>query len=121
MTDFKKLLIWQRSHNLVLEVYSISKKFPKDEIYGLTSQIRRCAVSVPSNIAEGSGKNTDAELARYLVIAMGSFSELEYQMILARDLDFINIVEFEKMNNEINESKKMLNVFISKIKTRIKY
>jgi four helix bundle protein len=89
MKNFKELKIWQRSHQLVLDIYLITKSFPKEEVYGLTSQIRRSCSSIPTNIAEGCGRNSDAELNRFLVIAMGSASELEYQLILIKDLGYI--------------------------------
>jgi four helix bundle protein len=86
MQDFRNLLVWQKSHELVLEIYRISRDFPREELFGLTSQMRRCAVSVPSNIAEGCGRGSDPDFARFLIIAMGSCSELEYQVLLSRDL-----------------------------------
>ena len=89
MKDFQKLQIWQRSHQLTLEVYRVTGAFPKHELYGLVSQIRRAASSVPTNIAEGCGRDTEADFARFLQIAMGSGSELEYQFILAHDLNYL--------------------------------
>lgn len=83
MKNFKELLIWQRSHQLVLEIYIITKSFPKDELFGLTSQMRRSSASIPTNIAEGCGRNSDAEMNRFLIIAQGSAAELEYQIILS--------------------------------------
>jgi four helix bundle protein len=115
MKNFKELRIWQRSHQLVLDVYQITKSFPKEEVYGLTSQIRRSCSSIPTNIAEGCGRNSDAELNRFLVIAMGSASELEYQLILSKDLGYIQFENYEKMNNELVEIRKMLNMFIQKL------
>jgi four helix bundle protein len=88
MKDFRQLKVWEKSHQLALSVYKATKKFPKEELYGLTSQIRRASMSIPTNIAEGCGRNTDKEFARFLQIAMGSASETEYQLILARDLEF---------------------------------
>ncbi len=113
MKNFKELRIWQRSHQLVLDIYLITKSFPKEEVYGLTSQIRRSCSSIPTNIAEGCGRNSDAELNRFLVIAMGS--ELEYQLILIKDLGYIQIESYEKLNNELVEIRKMLNTFIQKL------
>ncbi len=115
MKNFKELRIWQRSHQLVLDIYLITKSFPKEEVYGLTSQIRRSCSSIPTNIAEGCGRNSDAELNRFLVIAMGSASELEYQLILIKDLGYIQIENYEKLNNELVEIRKMLNMFIQKL------
>jgi four helix bundle protein len=81
--DFRNLVVWQKSHELVLDVYRISRDFPREELFGLTSQIRRCAVSIPLNMAEGCGRGSDPDFARFLVIAMGSSSELEYQLLLS--------------------------------------
>src|SRR5947209_6396749 len=89
MQDFRNLLVWQKSHELVLQVYRISRDFPREEFFGLTSQMRRCAVSVRSNIAEGCGRGSDPDFARFLIIAMGSSSELEYQLLLSRDLGYV--------------------------------
>lgn len=115
MKNFKELRIWQRSHQLVLDIYLITKSFPKEEVYGLTSQIRRSCASIPTNIAEGCGRNSDAELKRFLTIAMGSASELEYQLILSNDLGYIQTDNYEKLNNELIEIRKMLNTFIQKL------
>lgn len=81
MKDFRKLQIWEKSHVLVLSVYKQTKSFPKEELFGLTSQIRRAAASIPANIAEGCGRGSDAELARFAQISMGSASELEYHIL----------------------------------------
>lgn len=115
MKNFKELRIWQRSHQLVLDIYLITKSFPKEEVYGLTSQIRRSCASIPTNIAEGCGRNSDAELKRFLTIVMGSASELEYQLILSNDLGYIQTDNYEKLNNELIEIRKMLNTFIHKL------
>ena len=115
MRDFKKLKVWQRSHQLVLDIYKSTEKFPKIELYGLTSQIRRSAVSIPSNIAEGCGKEGQAEFARYLRIAMGSASELEYQLILSHDLKYLSEEYFHVLEDEVTQLKKMLVVFTKKI------
>jgi four helix bundle protein len=115
MRDFKKLKVWQRSHQLVLDIYKSTEKFPKIELYGLTSQIRRSAVSIPSNIAEGCGKEGQAEFARYLRIAMGSANELEYQLILSHDLQYLTAEVFETLIDEVNQLKKMLVTFVKRI------
>lgn len=119
MQDFKELKIWQRSHKLTLSIYKLSKAFPKEEIYGLTSQMLRSAASIPTNIAEGTGRNTDPDFNRSLVLAMGSAAELEYQLILSKDLGYCNLTEFESLTNELVEIRKMINVFIQKIQIRI--
>lgn len=108
MKDFRQLKVWEKSHQLALAIYKETKKFSKEEFYGLTSQIRRASMSIPTNIAEGCGRNTDAEFARFLQIAMGSASETEYQLILARDLEFLSKENHEKLHKEVEEVKRML-------------
>ncbi len=117
MQDFRKLLVWQQSHELTLMIYQTTAGFPKDEIYGLTSQIKRAAASVPANIAEDCGRETNAELGRFLYIAMGSASELEYHLLLARDLNFIDPKRYDQLNEQVDKVKRMLNNFIQKIKS----
>ncbi len=116
MKDYKKLLVWSKAHDLVIEVYKATAKFPKEEIYGLTSQIRRSAGSIPANLAEGCGRNTDGELYRYSCISMGSASELEYQLLLSKDLNYLSEETFTFLNENLLEIKKMLNSFIQKVK-----
>ncbi|MCW5853511.1 MAG: four helix bundle protein, partial [Anaerolineae bacterium] len=89
MRDFRKLQVWVKAHQLTLNTYKVTRPFPKEELYGLTSQIRRASASIPANIAEGCGRQGAAELTRFLNIALGSASELEYHFILAHDLGFI--------------------------------
>jgi four helix bundle protein len=108
MKDFRQLKVWEKSHQLALAVYKATKDFPKEELYGLTSQIRRSSMSIPTNIAEGCGRNTDKEFARFLQIAMGSASETEYQLILARDLGFLSQDSYGALQNEVEEVKRML-------------
>lgn len=105
MRDFKKYDIWQLSHSLTLEVYKITSTFPKEEIYGLSSQIRRAVSSIPTNISEGCGRNSDKEFNQFLNIALGSANETEYLLILSRDLNYINNEIFEKLDKEINTIK----------------
>lgn len=116
MKDFKSLLIWEWAHKLVLKLYKITVAFPKEEVYGLTSQIRRSASSVPTNIAEGCGRNTDGDLYRFLCISMGSASELEYQLLLCYDLKYISEETYLILEKKLVELKKMLNAFIQKLK-----
>jgi four helix bundle protein len=116
MKDFKKLKVWQKAHDLTLRIYKITRIFPKEELYGLTSQIRRSASSIPTNIAEGCGRNGDADFARFLQIAMGSASELEYQIMLAHDLDLIESHIYNELADDISEIKQMLTSFIKKLK-----
>ncbi|MBA4406138.1 hypothetical protein C0389_02570 [bacterium] len=115
MRDFKKLKVWERAHNLALNLYKLTKSFPKEELYGITSQLRRAVISIPTNIAEGSGKQTEKEFARYLSIAAGSASETEYLIILSKDLKFIKESVAADLIIEINEIKKMLNALMIKI------
>ena len=117
MKDFRQLKVWEKAHQLALVVYKATKEFPKEELYGLTSQIRRASMSIPTNIAEGCGRNTDAEFARFLQIAMGSASETEYQLILARDLEFLPINTYEKLHNDVEEVKRMLASLLKTIRT----
>ena len=116
MKDFRQLKVWEKAHQLALAVYKATKSFPKEEIYGLTSQIRRASMSIPTNIAEGCGRNTDAEFARFLQIAMGSASETEYQLLLSHDLGFLTKVQYEKLNNDVTEVKRMLTSFIQTLR-----
>ncbi len=116
MKKFRDLQIWQRSHKLTLEIYRITKEFPKSELYGLVSQMRRSSSSIPANIAEGCGRNTEKDFARFLDNAMGSASELKYQLILAYDLQYITLDNYEKTNAELTEIKRMLNAFIQKLR-----
>jgi four helix bundle protein len=108
MKDFRQLKLWEKAHQLTLAVYKVTKGFPKEGLYGLTSQIRRSSMSIPTNIAEGCGRNTDAEFARFLQISMGSASETEYQLILARDLEFLSKEAHEKLHMDVEEVKRML-------------
>jgi four helix bundle protein len=116
MKAFKQLTVWQKSHELVLEIYRVTTKFPKEELYGLTSQIRRCSSSIPANIAEGCGRAGDAELARFLQIAMGSASELEYHLLLAYDLQILSEADHKRLTRQVIEVKRMLTSFIRKLK-----
>ena len=108
MQDFKNLDVWQKAHQLTIAVYKASVVFPQDELYGLTSQIRRAASSIPANIAEGCGRKGNVELSRYLQIAFGSASELEYHLILAHDLNLITDGIYQDLSNQVDEVKKML-------------
>ena len=115
MNYFKELKVQQKAIELVTETYLKTQNFPKEEIYGLTSQIRRCAVSIPSNIAEGCGRNSDKDFCRFLYIAFGSANELEYQLLLSIDLKFIELENGQKLLFQIEEVKKMLNGLITKL------
>ena len=116
MRDFHKLGIWQRSHQLTLDVYKMSKSFPKDELFGLSSQIRRAASSIPTNIAEGCGRASNKDYAHFLQIAIGSASEVEYELLLAHDLEYINDEAFNKLTSETIAIRKMIIKYQSELK-----
>jgi len=108
MRDFKKYNIWTLSHELTLDIYKISKEFPKGEIYNLTSQIQRASSSIPTNIAEGAGRDSDAEFNRFLTIALGSASETEYLILLSKDLGYMNSESYEELTFKVNTVKKKI-------------
>lgn len=105
MRDFKKYDIWQLSHSFTLEIYKMTSNFPKEELYGLTSQIRRASASVPTNISEGCGRSSDKEFNQFLNIALGSACETEYLLILSRDLQYLNNEIANKQLEKINSIK----------------
>jgi four helix bundle protein len=115
MKDFRQLKVWQKAHQLTLAIYQVTGSFPRDEIYGLTSQMRRAAASIPSNLAEGYGRNSDAEWARFSSMAAGSASELEYHLLLARDLNLIQLNDYQSLAEQVIEIKRMLTVSIQKL------
>jgi four helix bundle protein len=114
--DFRELKVWQRSHALTLTIYRLTKKFPQDELFGLTSQIRRASASIPANIAEGCGRDGDAELKRFLNIALGSACELDYHVLLATELGYVEATEAAALAPEVFEIRQMLGAFIQKLK-----
>ena len=114
MRNHKDLIVWQKGIVLVKELYRITRSFPKEEAYGITSQMRRAAVSIPSNIAEGYGRGHDKELTQFLYIALGSASELETQLIICNDIAYITEEEFNLLNNLNTEIIKMLSSLINK-------
>ena len=115
MKDFRDLKVWEKSHNLALLVYKRTQPFPKQEMFGLTSQTRRAAVSIPANIAEGCGRGGNFELARFLSIAMGSASELEYLLLISAGLGFFNRIDHKELELATTEVKRMLASLIAKI------
>jgi four helix bundle protein len=115
MKDFRQLSVWQKSHELTLAIYKLTRSFPREEMYGLTTQIRRACSSIPANIAEGCGKDGDAELARYCGIARGSASELEYHLLLARDLKLLQADNYAQISERVVELKRMLTGLIQKL------
>jgi four helix bundle protein len=108
MKDFRSLQVWEKAHQLALAVYKATVTFPASELYGLTSQLRRSGASIPTNLAEGCGRDGDAEFARFTQIAMGSASELEYLLLLSKDLRLLQEVDYERLSAATQEVKKML-------------
>ena len=117
--DFTDLLAWQEGHKLVLDIYSATKKFPKEEVFGLTSQMRRAVVSITSNIAEGFGRQGYKERVQFFYLAQGSLIELKNQLIIARDVAYVTISHFEKIYLQADQTHKLLQGLISKTKTFI--
>jgi four helix bundle protein len=116
MQSFRNLKVWEKAHVLTLDVYKSSKGFPRDELFGLTSQMRRSAASIGANIAEGCCRKGDTELGRFLQIAMGSASELEYHLLLAHDLEVMKSLDYQRLSREVVEVKRMLAALIHKLR-----
>lgn len=117
--SFRDLLVWQKSMSLVTSIYQLTRDFPHAEMFGLTSQLRRASISIPSNIAEGYGRNTSKDYLRYLQIALGSLYEMQTQLEIASNLHFLDIVDFKKMISLCLEIERMLTSLIAKIRARI--
>jgi four helix bundle protein len=115
MKDFKELKVWHKAYTVSLAVYEKSRSFPKEEIYGLRSQLRRAAVSIGANIAEGCGRRSDGEFVRFLQIARGSASELEHHLLLARDLKFLNRDVHADLEKQVVEVQRMLTSLVTAI------
>ena len=115
MKNFRDLQVWERAHKLTLEAYKTTQGFPREELYGLTSQIRRSSASIGANIAEGCGRRGNGEFHRFLQNAMGSASELEYHILLAHDLGILPQPKFKDLNTNIVEVKRMLSALIRKV------
>ena len=118
MQDFRELRVWQRAHALTLSVYRATASFPKDERFGLTIQLRRAASSIAANLAEGCGRNGDAEFARFCSISMGSASELDYHLLLAKDLDLIAVSDYSELARQTAILRRMLNVLLQKLRAK---
>ena len=116
MKDFRELKVWQRAHDLTLAVYQATAKFPREELYGLTAQMRRASTSIAANIAEGCGRDGDAELNRFCSIALGSASELQYFLLLARDLRLLADCDYDRLAEKTTEVKRMLTGLTRKLK-----
>lgn len=115
MKDFRQLIVWQKAHAVTLELYVVTRKFPAEERYGLTSQIRRASASIGATIAEGCGKGGEVEFGRHLQMSSGSASEVSYHLILSRDLDYLSEAEFARLSVKVEEVRRMLASLLSKI------
>jgi four helix bundle protein len=119
MEDFKNFRVWTKAHELTLAVYRKTRAFPKEEMYGLTSQLRRASASVGANIAEGCGRRSDAELRRFVQIAGGSANEVEYHLLLAKDLDFLTAEEHKDLEAKVLEIQRMLASLVQSLKVTV--
>ena len=119
MEDFKDLKVWMKAHQLTLTIYQCTRAFPRDEIYGLTSQIRRASASIGANIAEGCGRRSDPEMKRFVQIARGSANELEYHLVLARDLGFLAVDDFKDLEAKTLEIQRMLASLAQRLGPRV--
>ncbi len=115
MKVFRDLKVWERAHSVTLAIYRCTRDFPREETYGMVSQLRRCSSSVAANIAEGCGRSGNPEFARFLTMAMGSASELEYFVLLARDLHYLPKEKYKGILDEVVEMRRMLNGLLSKV------
>lgn len=119
MVDYRNYTVWKKAHALVLDIYKTTRSFPSEEKFNLISQINRAALSIPTNIVEGCGRETQKEFLRFLHISSGSAFELEYLILVSTDLNFIDSVDSKKLMTEIMEIKKMLYALIQKIKSEL--
>jgi four helix bundle protein len=115
MKDFRRLKVWDKAHLLTLDIYKVTAAFPREEVYGLTSQMRRCSASMGANIAEGCRKQGNNELHRFLYIASGSASELDYHVLLARDLRYLSEEDYRRIDQKLLETRRMLTALLQKI------
>jgi four helix bundle protein len=118
MRNYEDLQVWQKAHNLTLEIYKNTRCFPSEERFGLTSQIRRSCSSIGANLAEGCGRRSDGEMARFVQIAMGSGAELSYHLRLARDLDLLSQPSYDHLRSDLSEVMRMLSSLSQKVKPR---
>ena len=116
MRNYRDLQVWEKAHRLALAIYRGTQDFPKEERFGLTSQVRRSAASIAANLAEGCGRRSDGELARYIQISMGSGAELSYHLLLARDLGFLKNPEYSSLNSDLGEIMRMLSAISQKVR-----
>jgi four helix bundle protein len=117
VSNYKELKVWRKAHAMTLDIYRVTAGFPKEEMYGLTSQMRRASASVGANIAEGCGRRTDGEMGRFLQIARGSASELEYHVLLASDLHFLKKDDFDRLTNQADEVQRMVTGLMQSVRT----
>ena len=116
MQDYRELKVWRKAHPFALAIYTVTRNFPDTERYGIISQLRRAASSVPTNLAEGCGRGSSVELAQFVQIAAGSASETDYLLMLSRDLEYLDEQEYTTLNNDLVEIRKMLTAFIKKLR-----
>jgi len=119
MRNYRDLLVWSKAHDLTLELYRVSRDFPREEMFGVTSQLRRAAASIGANLAEGCGRRASGELARFVRIAMGSASELDYHLLLCHDLGLMKDDDFELSATRLTEVRKMLTSFLSRVEAQV--
>jgi len=117
MRNYKDLRVWDEAHQLTLAIYKATQPFPKEERFGLTSQIRRASASILANLAEGCGRRSDGEMGRFVLIAMGSASELSYHLLLASDLSFLSREQYAELNPRVERVLKMLSALFSKLRS----
>lgn len=120
MRNYRDLQVWSKSYALTLELYRLSRAFPKEELYGLTSQMRRASVSIGANLAEGCGRRTNAEMGRFVRIAMGSASELDHHLLLCQDLGFLENDQYRGVARKLTEVRKMLSSLLSSIESELR-
>ncbi|MDD3647740.1 MAG: four helix bundle protein [Candidatus Dojkabacteria bacterium] len=116
MKDFRNLKVWQKAHSFTIKLYEITNTFPREELYGITNQLRRAVSSIPINISEGCGRFTDKDLARFLQISMGSASETKYLLLLSNNLGYLDNKDYSQSTKQIQEIKKMLAKFIIRLR-----
>jgi len=121
MKGFKELKVWQKAHEMTVAVYETTRAFPREELYGLTSQLRRSAASIGANIAEGCGRRSEGEMSRFFQIARGSASEIEYHILLARDLRYLPGEEFRRLSGQADEVQRMLTALIQRFRPAAKF
>ena len=119
MRDYKDLMVWEKAHKLTLAIYQETSTFPKEERFGLTSQIRRASSSIPANLAEGCGRRSDGEMGRFVQIAMGSGAELSYHLLLCRDLGILGTAEFSRLSSDLEEVMRMLSALSGRVKSTV--